>query len=259
MKAPARLSVSDAEGRRSVQVDKPVFIIGSRTSADLQVVSRDVSREHARITCEADQYLIADCGSRFGTFINGEAVVAPRVLLHGDRIRLGQTDVVDLIFLRDDETASGFRGTRVEHHGPQADDRHPERPARARGRSRGRRSADARVDGALEVTTADRGFIMLAAIGDELQFRTRPRARRPGARRVVVHGRARDPARGLRDGAEPCRERPARRRSGGRARRHDRHGHPPRAVCAAVRRHHLVHSRRAQSQPDDRRAVPGRS
>ena len=171
MKAPARLSVSDAEGRRSVQVDKPVFIIGRRTSADLQVVSRDVSREHARITREADQYLIADCGSRFGTFINGDAVVGPRVLLHGDRIRLGQTDVVDLVFLADDETASGLRdaGSNITSLKQMTAILNG---LRALGSGRVLDEVLTLVlDGALEVTTADRGFIMLASENDELQFR----------------------------------------------------------------------------------------
>jgi len=171
MKAPARLSVSDAEGRRSVQVDKPVFIIGRRTSADLQVVSRDVSREHARITREADQYLIADCGSRFGTFINGDAVVGPRVLLHGDRIRLGQTDVVDLVFLADDETASGLRdaGSNITSLKQMTAILNG---LRALGSGRVLDEVLTLVlDGALEVTTADRGFIMLASEKDELQFR----------------------------------------------------------------------------------------
>jgi serine phosphatase RsbU (regulator of sigma subunit) len=173
MKAPARLSVSDADGRRSVHVDKPVFIIGRRTSADLQVVSRDVSREHARITREAEQYLIADCGSRFGTFINGEAVVAPRVLLHGDRIRLGQTDAVDLVFLSDDETASGLRdaGSNISSLKQMTAILNG---LRALGSGRVLDEVLTLVlDGALEVTTADRGFVMLAATDtdDELQFR----------------------------------------------------------------------------------------
>jgi serine phosphatase RsbU (regulator of sigma subunit) len=171
MKAPARLSVSDAEGRRSVRVDKPVFIIGRRTSADLQVVSRDVSREHARITREADEYLLADCGSRFGTFVNGEAVVAPRVLLHGDRIRLGQTDAVDLVFLSDDETASGLRdaGSNISSLKQMAAILNG---LRALGSGRVLDEVLTLVlDGALEVTTADRGFVMLASDESELQFR----------------------------------------------------------------------------------------
>jgi serine phosphatase RsbU (regulator of sigma subunit) len=171
MKAPARLSVSDTEGRRSVHVDKPVFVIGRRTSADLQVVSRDVSREHARITREADQYVISDCGSRFGTFVNGEAVVLPRVLLHGDRIRLGQTDVVDLVFLSDDETASGLRdaGSNITSLRQMTAILNG---LRALGSGRVLDEVLTLVlDGALDVTTADRGFIMLSSDDGDLQYR----------------------------------------------------------------------------------------
>jgi sigma-B regulation protein RsbU (phosphoserine phosphatase) len=171
MKSPARLSVSDTEGRRSVPVDKPVFVIGRRTSADLQVVSRDVSREHARIIHEADEYVISDCGSRFGTFINGEAVAAPRVLRHGDHIRLGQTEVVDLVFLCDDETSSGFRdaGSNITSLKQMTAILNG---LRALGSGRVLDEVLTLVlDGALEVTTADRGFIMLADHRGDLQFR----------------------------------------------------------------------------------------
>jgi serine phosphatase RsbU (regulator of sigma subunit) len=143
-------------------------------------VSRDVSREHARITCEGDQYLIADCGSRFGTFINGEAVATPRVLRHGDRIRLGQTDVVDLVFLADDETASGLRdaGSNITSLKQMTAILNG---LRALGSGRVLDEVLTLVlDGALEVTTADRGFIMLASVDGELQFRIgRARGGRP--------------------------------------------------------------------------------
>ena len=109
MSATPRLAVTDAQGQRSVEVHKSVFTIGRRTTADLQVVSRDISREHATIALEAGHYVVTDAGSRFGTFVNGEAIASPRVLVHGDRIRLGQTDAVDLVFLFDENTLSGFR------------------------------------------------------------------------------------------------------------------------------------------------------
>ena len=48
----ARLHVSDSQGRRVVVLDRPLFVIGRRTSADLQIVSTDVSREHAEIALE---------------------------------------------------------------------------------------------------------------------------------------------------------------------------------------------------------------
>jgi len=44
----ARLQVTDAQGRRVVLLDTPSFTIGRRSASNLQVVSTDVSREHAR-------------------------------------------------------------------------------------------------------------------------------------------------------------------------------------------------------------------
>jgi pSer/pThr/pTyr-binding forkhead associated (FHA) protein len=46
---PPQLKVKDTQGRRVVSIDKPTFTIGRRSNADLQVVSTDISREHAEI------------------------------------------------------------------------------------------------------------------------------------------------------------------------------------------------------------------
>ena len=93
MAASARLQVTDPAGRRIVPLDKPLFVMGRRTTADLQVGSTDVSREHAEIVAEGEGHVLRDKGSRYGTFVNGEQVVE-RVLAHGDKIRLGRTDAV---------------------------------------------------------------------------------------------------------------------------------------------------------------------
>src|SRR5215218_8019807 len=106
-----RLHVTDPQGRRVVPVDKSLFTIGRRTAADLQVVSTDVSREHAEISIDGGGYMLRDRGSRYGTFVNGEQVTE-RPLKHGDRIRLGRTDAVELLFtLGDLESPSGLRQT----------------------------------------------------------------------------------------------------------------------------------------------------
>ena len=104
----ARLHVTDPQGRRVVPVDKALFTIGRRTAADLQVVSTDVSREHAEIAQDADAFVLRDRGSRYGTFVNGEQVTE-RPLKHGDRIRLGRTDAVELIFSLGEMESSGLR------------------------------------------------------------------------------------------------------------------------------------------------------
>src|SRR5262249_10320344 len=102
-----RLKVADAQGRRVVTIDKPVFTIGRRTAADLQLVSTDVSREHADISSEDGKFVLRDRGSRYGTFVNGEAITE-RVLANGDRVRLGRTDAVELVFVTEEPTAPGF-------------------------------------------------------------------------------------------------------------------------------------------------------
>jgi serine phosphatase RsbU (regulator of sigma subunit) len=167
-----RLNVSDLQGQRSVHLDKPVFLIGRRATADLQVAGRDVSRDHARIVVQGDEYVIADCGSRFGTFVNGEALAGERVLAHGDQIRLGQTKTVQLVFLTQSEDALTLlrsSGTGV-----------PDLPQMAAILNGLRAVGSGRVleevltlvlDSALDVTSAERGFVMLATASGELEFR----------------------------------------------------------------------------------------
>src|SRR5688572_32877603 len=78
-----RLQVTDSQGRRVVRLDRPVFLIGRRTTADLQLVSADVSREHAEIVRDdTGRYLLRDRASRYGTFVNGEQI-AERALQIG--------------------------------------------------------------------------------------------------------------------------------------------------------------------------------
>lgn len=166
-----RLSVSDLQGHRSVIVDKPVFTIGRRVNADLQVAGRDVSRDHAKIVQQDGKYTLADCGSRFGTFLNGEPLSSEHVLAHGDKVRLGQTDAVELVFLVDGETVTRFRGS-----GSSLPDL-PQMTAilnglRAVGSGRVLDEVLTMVlDSALDVTSAERGFVMLANPARELEFK----------------------------------------------------------------------------------------
>ena len=169
MPAP-QLKVKDSQGRRVVPIDKPAFSIGRRSSADLQVVSTDVSREHAEIVQSGETFVLHDRGSRYGTFVNGEPVTE-RPLINGDRIRLGRTDAVELVFAVDLMDASGLgdSATDITDLGQMAAILNG---LRALGSGRVLDEVLTLViDSALDVTKAERGFIMLATPQGELEFK----------------------------------------------------------------------------------------
>jgi serine phosphatase RsbU (regulator of sigma subunit) len=170
-----RLEVTDALGRRVIHIDKPVFSIGRRSGNDLQLVGSDVSRDHAEIALDNDRFMLRDRGSRYGTYVNGEGV-SEHELKHGDLVRLGRSGGAELVFLLDDATQS-----------PASSDKHTTSAVgdlrqvaalleglRALGSGRVLDEVLALVmDSALEVTGAERGFIMLASgeNENELEFK----------------------------------------------------------------------------------------
>jgi serine/threonine protein phosphatase PrpC len=62
-----RLEISDELGRRVVPVEKDVFTLGRRTGNDLRLVGTDISRDHAELARDGQQYILRDRQSRFGT------------------------------------------------------------------------------------------------------------------------------------------------------------------------------------------------
>jgi serine phosphatase RsbU (regulator of sigma subunit)/pSer/pThr/pTyr-binding forkhead associated (FHA) protein len=171
MTAPARLAITDEQGRRTVLIDKSVFVLGRRTTADLQVLSRDTSREHAEIARDGEQWILRDRGSRFGTFVNDQPVTASRPLVHGDRIQLGRASGAEIVFLNETEESSDLRSvTGSSTFGQLAAVLNG---LRALGSGRVLDEVLTLVlDSALEVTAADRGFVMLADAAGVLQFTT---------------------------------------------------------------------------------------
>jgi len=159
--AAPRLVVTDALGRRIVNIDKPLFTIGRRSETDLRLPGADISRVHAEISTENGGCVIRDKQSRFGTFINGEKH-SEKVLAHGDQIRLGQAGDTEIVFFVDEEAPS------VERSAISAASELRQMAAlleglRAMGSGRVLDEVLAMVlDSAIEVTGAERGFIMLA-------------------------------------------------------------------------------------------------
>jgi sigma-B regulation protein RsbU (phosphoserine phosphatase) len=193
--AGPRLVVTDSLGRRIVNIDKPLFTIGRRTETDLRLPGADISRLHAEIALDPDSgvCVIRDRESRFGTFVNGERI-AERRLAPGDQIRFGQSEDTAIVFAVDDEAPS------VERSAVLAATELRQMAAlleglRALGSGRVLDDVLALVlDLAIEVTGAERGFIMLANNG-VLEFKL---ARARG--RVTLPGRTFETSRKIPEG-----------------------------------------------------------
>jgi serine phosphatase RsbU (regulator of sigma subunit) len=173
MTGEARLEVTDSGGRRVVLLDKPTFTIGRRSVNDLRLDATDVSRDHAEIVSAEGHFIVRDRGSRCGTYVNGAQVTEQR-LAHGDKIQVGRLGGAELVFLlheRSGDTSAsrsgssgivgGFRqiATLLD-------------ALRALGGSRVLDEVLTLVmDAAIDVTGAERGFVMLANDRSELEMK----------------------------------------------------------------------------------------
>jgi sigma-B regulation protein RsbU (phosphoserine phosphatase) len=166
----ARLEVTDALGRRIVPIGKEAFGIGRRETNDLRLAGSEVSRDHAEIVAASGGFLVRDKQSRYGTYVNDEPVTE-RALVHGDRIRLGRSGGAELVFLLADTGPTQDKATTtaigdLRQIAALLDG------LRALGSGRVLDDVLALVlDSAIEVTGAERGFIMLANPSNDLEFK----------------------------------------------------------------------------------------
>jgi len=180
MNTPRLLINRPGGGTDTVLLDRDVTTLGRRSECTVRMAGTDVSRDHADITAESRGYVLRDKGSRFGTYVNGEKITE-HVLGHKDVIRLGQSAECELVFVvggastdtRSVATSNDFRqiatlldGLRALGSGRVLDD-----------------VLTMVIDSAIEVTGAERGFIMLAGADSALDFkmgRGRGRVTLPG-------------------------------------------------------------------------------
>jgi serine phosphatase RsbU (regulator of sigma subunit)/pSer/pThr/pTyr-binding forkhead associated (FHA) protein len=182
----ARLEINDGLGSRIVPIDKPLIAIGRRNENDLRLTGSDVSRDHAEISAADGSYVLRDRGSRYGTFVNGEQV-SERPLRHGDRIQFGRASGTNVVFLTEDAPPSA--SSERQQATAVGDIRQLAsllEGLRALGSGRVLDEVLALVlDAAIDVTGAERGFIMLASETSELEMklaRARGKITLPGNR-----------------------------------------------------------------------------
>jgi serine phosphatase RsbU (regulator of sigma subunit)/pSer/pThr/pTyr-binding forkhead associated (FHA) protein len=166
-----RLQVRDLLGERTVTIDQWPFSIGRRETNVLRLGGSEVSREHAEIFDDDGRFLLRDRQSRYGTFVNGEQVTECE-LRAGDQIRLGRGGGADLVFLAGDEQG-GLTGRTTT--GARDDLRQITallEGFRALGSGRVLQEVLALVlDASIEISGAERAFIMLAKADGSLEFK----------------------------------------------------------------------------------------
>src|SRR3954468_18416851 len=250
----ARLEVTDALGRRIVPIGKEAFGIGRRETNDLRLGGSEVAGDHAEIVAANGGFLVRDKQSRYGTYVNDEAITE-RTLAHGDRIRLGRSGGAELVFLLADTTPAHDKAATtaigdLRQIAALLDG------LRALGSGRVLDDVLALVlDSAIEVTGAERGFIMLATAENELEFKLARGPPQPAALGHQLRDQPQDPGGGVPHRRAENPRRPPRRRA--RQRAHGRRGarHPQRAVRAAEAGTLRRSRGRCRGGTADRRAV----
>lgn len=89
---------------RNVVLKGKLFTIGRMADNDLEIDYMGVSRYHAQIERIDGNFFIQDLGSRFGTFVNHQ-MVKKHQLVHDDRINLGHLKEVEVVFVHGDKNA----------------------------------------------------------------------------------------------------------------------------------------------------------
>jgi len=82
------LRIEGGEIKQRWSLAAPVTAIGRWQDNDVVVDDRWVSRHHARVRREGDQYLVEDLGSKNGTLVNGRRITGPMLLSDGDEIQV---------------------------------------------------------------------------------------------------------------------------------------------------------------------------
>ncbi|MFC2023295.1 VWA domain-containing protein [Chloroflexota bacterium] len=94
-RAPKQLAMLVAKARPDQRFDlKGTINIGRGSENQVALDDPTVSRQHAWIKADGEDFMVFDVGSGNGTFVNDERVSEPRRLENGDLIRFGEAEFV---------------------------------------------------------------------------------------------------------------------------------------------------------------------
>jgi len=93
---PALVFVQGSE-QKNIVLNRTPFSVGRKVDKDLVIADPRVSRDHAQIMQEGQDFFIVDQGSKHGTFVNGERIQRQK-LERGDRLEFGARDSAYILF-----------------------------------------------------------------------------------------------------------------------------------------------------------------
>src|SRR5208282_2966545 len=93
---PALIFVQGSE-QKNIVLNRTPFTVGRKVDKDLVIADPRVSRDHAQIMQEGQDFFLVDLGSKHGTFVNGERIQRQK-LERGDRLEFGARDSAYILF-----------------------------------------------------------------------------------------------------------------------------------------------------------------
>lgn len=79
------------------------IMLGRDQSCHVSLPSRWISRVHARLRRQGNQYVLEDANSKNGIYVNGQRIYKPHILVDGDKLQLAPG--MDLVFVDSEATA----------------------------------------------------------------------------------------------------------------------------------------------------------
>lgn len=77
-----------------LSLDAEVITVGRSSDCLIPIPNRYLSRRHAELVADGDGWVLRDNGSVNGTFVNGNRVASPVRVVRGDRIGIGDAELV---------------------------------------------------------------------------------------------------------------------------------------------------------------------
>ncbi|MFB3915764.1 MAG: SpoIIE family protein phosphatase [Terriglobales bacterium] len=173
-----------------VRLERSPTTIGRRPEKDVCIDHPCMSRDHAAITRDGEDFFIEDQGSKHGTYVNGTRVTARQKLSRDDRIEFGDPDLGCVIFFPRSpekeaaEARSSLREldtrellSQISEHQPAGGAADLERLSLFLEAARKLNSVSVLdeilvtlIEATLRLTKADRGFVFLCEEGGKLRL-----------------------------------------------------------------------------------------